>query len=54
MINAEGEVKKVSWSTRKQIAVSTFIVIIVVASMAVLLLAADFGFQSLFRGLKIY
>ena len=45
MIAAEGEMKKVNWSTRQEVAVSTFIVISVVFIMAVLLGAADFGFQ---------
>ena len=53
MISAEGEIKKVSWSTRKEIAVSTFIVIVVMALMAALLGFTDliFGvfFDSIFR-----
>ena len=49
MISAEGEVKKVSWSSRREIINSTIIVISVVVLMAVMLLAADVGFQLLFR-----
>ncbi len=49
MISAEGEMKKVSWSSRKEIAVSTFIVIIVVIVMATLLGVADFGFRLFFN-----
>ena len=48
MISAEGEVKKVSWSSRKEIAVSTFIVIAVVVLMAGLLGLTDLGFQVFF------
>ena len=48
MISAEGEVKKVSWSSRREIAVSTFIVIVVVAIMAALLGVTDLGFQLFF------
>ena len=48
MIAAEGEVKKVSWSSRKEIAVSTFIVIMVVIIMAVLLGLTDLFFQLFF------
>ena len=48
MIAAEGEMKKVSWSSRKEIAVSTFVVIVVVILMALLLGVTDFGFQLAF------
>ncbi len=48
LISAEGEVKKVSWSSRREIVVSTVIVMCVVAIMAVLLLVADFTFEYLF------
>jgi len=48
MISAEGEVKKVSWSSRLEVAVSTVIVICVVAVMAVMLWATDMSFSSLF------
>jgi len=51
MIAAEGEMKKVSWSSRKEVAVSTFIVIVVVIFMAVLLGITDFGFQLFFMWL---
>ena len=51
MIAAEGEMKKVSWSSRKEIAVSTFIVIVVVVLVAVLLGAADLIFKLLFMWL---
>ncbi|HIJ53940.1 MAG TPA: preprotein translocase subunit SecE [Planctomycetes bacterium] len=48
MIAAEGEMKKVSWSSRKEIAVSTFIVIALVILLAVLLGVTDLGFQVFF------
>ena len=48
MIAAEGEIKKVSWSSRKEIAVSTFIVIAVVILMAVLLGITDLSFRLFF------
>ena len=51
MIAAEGEMKKVSWSSRKEIAVSTFIVIVVVIFMAALLGVTDFSFQLFFMWL---
>ena len=48
MIAAEGELKKVSWSSRQEIAVSTLIVIVVVICMAALLGTTDLGFQLFF------
>lgn len=51
MIAAEGEMKKVSWSSRKEIAVSTFIVIVVVVLMAVLLYFTDLSFELFFSWL---
>ena len=51
MIAAEGEMKKVSWASRKEIAVSTFIVIVVVILVALLLGVTDFGFELFFMWL---
>lgn len=51
LIAAEGEMKKVSWSSRQEIAVSTFIVIMFVILMAVLLGTTDVGFRTLFTWL---
>ncbi len=48
MIAAEGEMKKVSWSSKQEITVSTIIVIAVVIVMAVLLGTTDFGFRLFF------
>jgi len=45
MIASEGEMKKVNWSSRQEIVVSTVVVISVVIIFAVLLGAADFAFQ---------
>jgi preprotein translocase subunit SecE len=51
MIAAEGELKKVNWSTRHEIFVSTVVVIVVVLVLAILLGAADLGYQLFFRQL---
>jgi len=51
MIAAEGEMKKVSWSTKQEIAVSTFIVIIVVVILALLLGTADISLRLFFTWL---
>ncbi len=51
MVVAEGEMKKVSWSSRKEIVVSTSIVIVVVIFMAVLLGVTDLSFQLFFSWL---
>jgi preprotein translocase SecE subunit len=48
LIAAEGEMKKVNWSSRKEIAVSTFIVIVLVFIMAMLLGSADLCFKLFF------
>ena len=48
LISAEGELKKVSFSSKKEIAVSTFIVIIVVVFMAAMLGFAAFSFELFF------
>jgi preprotein translocase subunit SecE len=51
MVAAEGEMKKVSWSSRKEIAVSTFIVIVVVIIVGVILGVADLSFRMFFEWL---
>ncbi len=48
MIEAEGEMKKVSWSSRKEIMVSTTVVIAVVVILAAFLGAADLLFSMFF------
>jgi len=45
LIASEGEMKKVNWSSKQEIAVSTFIVISVVLILSALLGAADYVFQ---------
>ena len=54
LIAAEGELKKVSWSSRKEVATSTLIVISVVIFMSLMLLVADFGFQYVFQKVGLY
>ncbi len=51
MVAAEGEMKKVSWSSRQEIMVSTFIVIVVVIIMALLLGTTDISFSAFFSWL---
>jgi preprotein translocase subunit SecE len=51
LISAEGELKKVSWSSRQEIIVSTVIVIAVVIIMAGLLGVTDLLFSALFASL---
>jgi len=53
MISAEGELKKVSWSSRKEVTVSTFIVIFVVILMACLLGLTDIFFKLFFYSIGI-
>jgi len=53
MIAAEGEIKKVSWSSRKEVAISTFIVVVVVVFMAILLALTDLFFQFVFRFINL-
>lgn len=48
MVDAEGEMKKVSWSSRKEIMVSTTVVVVVVATMAVFLGVVDLAFSFFF------
>ncbi|MHC4236939.1 MAG: preprotein translocase subunit SecE [Planctomycetota bacterium] len=55
LIAAEGEIKKVSWSSRKEIVNSTIIVISVVAIMATGLGLVDLGFRLFFSEVvKLY
>lgn len=51
LIAAEGELKKVNWSSRREVAVSTLVVIIVVLLMSALLGMTDFVFQLVFQKL---
>lgn len=51
MISAEGELKKVSWSSKDEIITSTIVVIAVVILMATLLGVTDLLFRTLFTQL---
>jgi preprotein translocase subunit SecE len=51
MISAEGEIKKVSWSSRQEIRDSTLIVVVVVVFLALLLAFSDVILQILFEKL---
>ena len=53
MIATEGEMKKVSWSTRKEIITSTKVVIVTVFLMAAILASIDLGFSWLFHKIGI-
>jgi preprotein translocase SecE subunit len=53
MIQTEGEMKKVSWSSKKEIIASTKIVIVTVAILAIILAVVDFGFTELFHKIGI-
>ncbi len=53
MIATEGEMKKVSWSSRKEIIGSTKVVILFTVLMATFLFAVDLGFQKLFQFIGI-
>ena len=53
MIATEGEMKKVNWSTRREIIGSTKVVILFTALMAVLLFCVDLAFQFLFRSIGV-
>ena len=48
MIATEGEMKKVSWSSKKEIITSTKVVIYTVIFLAVMLFAVDFCFRIMF------
>lgn len=48
LISAEGELKKVSFSSKREIAVSTTVVIVVVVLMSAMLGIADFVFDLFF------
>jgi preprotein translocase subunit SecE len=53
MIATEGEMKKVSWSTRKEIVTSTRVVIFTVLLMSILLAVVDYGFAKLFTWMHV-
>ncbi len=53
MIATEGEMKKVSWSSKREIIGSTKVVILFTLLMAVFLFVVDLVFQSVFSGIGI-
>ncbi len=53
MIATEGEMKKVNWSTRREIIGSTKVVIVFTALMATLLFGFDLFFQFVFRWIGV-
>ncbi len=53
MIATEGEMKKVSWSSRKEIIGSTKVVIITTLILTVVLFAVDMLFTHLFMWIKV-
>jgi len=48
LIATEGEIKKVSWSTRREVVNSTIVVIVTVFILATLLASVDWSFHWLF------
>ncbi|MFG0330574.1 MAG: preprotein translocase subunit SecE [Phycisphaerales bacterium] len=48
-IATEGEMKKVNWSTRREIVGSTWVVVIVSVSIAIILFVVDVLFSSFFK-----
>lgn len=53
MIATEGEMKKVSWSTKKEIITSTKVVIVTVIIMSAILAGVDVGFMWLFEKMGV-
>lgn len=53
LIATEGEMKKVSWSSRKEVIGSTKVVIVTTLILAAILFVVDLTFQTLFRTLNI-
>ena len=53
LINTEGEMKKVNWSTRKEVIGSTKVVIFVLIAMSLLLFVVDIVFLVLFTKLGV-
>ncbi len=53
LIATEGEMKKVSWSSRREIIGSTKVVILATLGLAVMLFVVDFLFSGLFKALRV-
>jgi len=54
LISSEGEIKKVSWSTRKEIVSSTTVVIVVMLTISIFLYLVDMGFVWTFDKIGLY
>ncbi|MCC6909627.1 MAG: preprotein translocase subunit SecE [Phycisphaerales bacterium] len=52
-IATEGELKKVNWTTRREIIGSTWVVVIVAVSIAAILFVVDIFFKELFSAIGI-
>ena len=53
MIATEGEMKKVNWSTRREILGSTILVILLTAFIALFCQIADLGFSAFFQAVDV-
>ncbi|OHB45836.1 MAG: preprotein translocase subunit SecE [Planctomycetes bacterium GWC2_49_10] len=53
LIAGEGEMKKVNWSSRKEIIASTMVVIFVVMAMSCIMAVADVGFTWFFSEIGV-
>jgi preprotein translocase subunit SecE len=53
MIATEGEMRKVNWSTRKEIMGSTWVVIAISVIIALILFIVDLGFSNFFTWIKV-
>ncbi len=53
MIATEGEMKKVSWSSRREVIGSTRVVIVITLLLAVMLFSVDLLFQTFFRWMGV-
>lgn len=53
MIQTDGEMKKVNWSTQKEIVASTKVVIVVTLLMATALFVVDWAFMNVFQAMGV-
>ncbi|MCA9283105.1 MAG: preprotein translocase subunit SecE [Phycisphaeraceae bacterium] len=53
LIATEGEMKKVNWSSRREIFGSTWVVIAISVIIAVLLFVVDMGFHAIFKAIGV-
>ena len=53
MIATEGEMKKVSWSSKKELVGSTKVVILFTILLAIILFVVDLGFMQFFRWINV-